>query len=77
MAGITSSVTGTTTTYVVTDVKGNTSTVTAAATPGGLSFSSSGALLLDGQIMFATLVKMLVTGLRPSSMTNTVASFTN
>ncbi len=75
--GVTSSISGTTTTYVVTDSGGNTATVTAAAVPGGLSFSSSGSLRLDGQIMFDTLLKMLVTGLRPNVMQNTVESFQN
>ena len=74
---ITSSISGTTTTYVVTDAGGNTATVTAAAFPGGLSFASSAPLLPDGQIQFATLTKMLVTGLRPLVLSNTAASFTN
>jgi hypothetical protein len=76
-AGITSSISGTTTTYVITDQKGNTATVAAVAPPGGLSFSSSGSLLIDGQILFQTLMNMLTTGLRPNVMMNTTASFQN
>lgn len=75
--GITSSVSGSTTTYVVTDGAGNTVTVTALAPPGGLSFSSSGSLLPGGQIMLNTLLEMLVTGLRPNVILNTTASFSN
>ncbi len=76
--GVTSSISGTTTTYVVTDSAGNTATVNAAALPGGLTFSSSAnALLLDGQIIFKTLVTMLIQGLRPNVIQNTVASFSN
>jgi hypothetical protein len=76
-AGITSSIAGTTTTYVITDQGGNTATVTALAMPGGLSFASSGPLEIDGQILFQTLMNMLTTGLRPNVMMNTVASFQN
>jgi hypothetical protein len=73
--GITSTVSGTTTTYVITDQAGNTATIAASAPPGGLNFSGSGSLELDGQILMQTLVNMLVTGLRPNVLMNTVASF--
>ena len=76
-AGITSSVSGNTTTYVITDQKGNTATVAAVAAPGGLTFSSSGGILIDGQILMQTLMTMLSTGLRPNVMVNSVASFQN
>lgn len=76
-AGITSSVSGSTTTYVITDQAANTLTIAALARPGGLTFTSSGALLADGQIMAGTLITMLTTGLRPNVMVGTVASFTD
>lgn len=74
---ITSSVSGTTTTYVITDQGGHTCTITALAVPGGLSFASSGALEIDGQIMLQTLVNMLSSGLRPNVLLPTTASFSN
>jgi hypothetical protein len=76
-SGITSTVSGTNTTYVITDQGGNTATIIATATPGGLSFSGSGFLEIDGQIMMQTLLTMLTTGLRPNVIMNTVASFSN
>jgi hypothetical protein len=76
-AGITSSVSGNTTTYVITDSGGNTLTVVAPAAPGGLTYTSSGALLISGQQLLTVLNLMLQTGLRPNVIGNTVASFSN
>ena len=76
-AGVTSSVSGTTTTYVITDHAGNTLTVAAGAPPAGLTFTSSGALVSDGQILLQTLTNLLVTGLRPNVIPGTVASFSS
>lgn len=75
MAQITSSVSGSTTTYVITDQASNTLTITALAPPGGLTFVSSGALLVDGQIVLGNLLLELQTGLRPNVLANTTASF--
>ena len=77
MATITSSVSGTTTTYTITDQSNNTYTVTALAPPGGVSISSSGSPLIDGEQLLTTLLQMLSTGLRPNVMVNTKASFNN
>lgn len=75
MAKITSSISGSTTTYVITDQAGNTLTLAAQAAPGGLTFTSSGALLQDGAALAQVLLTMLSTGLRPNVMLNTTASF--
>lgn len=75
--GITSVVSGSTTTYVITDQGGDTLTIAAVAPPGGLTFTSSGALKADGQIMAQNLLTMLQTGLRPNVMLGTTASFSN
>jgi hypothetical protein len=80
MATITSSLSGTSTVYVITDEKANTLTVTAAApqTGGAISFASSASgLLMDGQILLQTLWNMLCTGLRPNVQSGSNASFTN
>lgn len=62
---------GNTTTYVITDVEGN--SVTAALTDnigGGrtIVFSSSGGLHQDGQQQLTTLMQMLSTGLTPTTV---------
>lgn len=75
MASITSSVSGTTTTYVITDEQGNAITVTAPPNPQVISFSGSG--LIDGQQLLTTLMQMLSTGLRPNVILNSKASFSN
>lgn len=80
MATVTSSIAGTTTTYVITDQKSNTLTIAAAApgpAGGGITYTSSGALLGDGQEIVQTLMTMLVTGLRPNVIVGTNASFSN
>jgi hypothetical protein len=80
MAAITSTYSNNVTTYVITDQAGDTLTVAAAAPQiagGGLTFTSSGALRADGQILLNTLMTMLVTGLRPNVQVGSQASFTN
>ena len=64
----TKTVSGNTTTYVITDVESN--SVTVALTQGygsgrTLTFSSSGGLHPDGQLQLAVLMEQLSTGLTP------------
>ena len=64
----TKTVSGNTTTYVITDTEGNSVTVAALQTYGGgrtLTFSSSGGLHVDGQLQLTTLMQLLSTGLTP------------
>lgn len=59
---------GNITTYVVTDIEGNSVTVAATQTFGAgrtLTFSSSGGLHVDGQLLLTTLMQLLSTGLSP------------
>lgn len=77
MAKITSTASGGTITYIITDQANNTVTITAPAPPGGLTFVNSGALLADGQQLLSSLILMLQTGLRPNVMANTTASFSS
>ena len=79
MAKITSSVSGVTTTYVITDQAGNTATVTAVgAPPGQVGISTTGlGLLLDGQALLTNLMQMLETNLRPNVIPGTTASLSN
>lgn len=77
MAKVTSSISGTSTVYVITDQANNTLTITAGTPPAGLTFVSSGALLTDGQVLLSTLMQLLSTGLRPNVILNTNASFSN
>lgn len=78
MASMTSSVSGSTTTYVITDVAGNTVTVTALP-PGqvvGIATSGSG-VLNDALSMLAQLLLQLAangTSPRPQVLPNTTAS---
>ena len=69
MAGQTKTVVNNTTTqYVITDVEGNSVTVTLVNTFGGgrtTTFVSSGGLHVDGQQMLTTLMQLLSTGLTP------------
>lgn len=75
MASITSTTSGNTTTFTITDQAGNTGTVTAPSsgaprTAATIGLSITG-LLADGMQLAATLVDMLVSGLRPSVIPNT------
>lgn len=70
MAGMTKSVSGSTTTYVITDMVGSTvtaSVVTDDITGNLVTFSSSGGLHYDGLAMLDTLVQLLATGLLPEA----------
>lgn len=76
MATITSSVSGVTTTYTITDVQGNTATVTAPAAGSAwkvalVTVSAAAGLLADGLRLLTTLMEMLGTGLRPNVIPNT------
>jgi hypothetical protein len=64
----TKTVVGNITTYVISDAEGNSVTVAATQTYGGgrtLTFSSSGGLHVDGQLLLATLMQLLSTNLSP------------
>ena len=64
----TKTVSGNTTTYVITDTEGKSVTVAALQTYGGgrtLTFTSSGGLHVDGQLQLTTLMQLLSTGLTP------------
>jgi hypothetical protein len=64
----TKTVSGNVTTYVITDVEGSSVTVTATQSYGAgrtLTFSSSGGLHVDGQLILTTLMQQLSTGLSP------------
>jgi hypothetical protein len=64
----TKTVNGNITTYVITDAQGNSATVVATQTFGAgrtLTFSSSGGLHVDGQLLLTTLMQLLSTGLSP------------
>lgn len=64
----TKTVSGNTTTYVITDVEGNSVTVAYTNTYGGgtsCTFVSSGGLHVDGQQELTTLMQLLSTGLTP------------
>jgi hypothetical protein len=68
MATQTKTVSGNTTTYVITDLEG--ATVTVALTQGygsgrTCTFASSGNVHQDGQQMLVTLMQMVSTGLTP------------
>lgn len=68
MAGQTKTVSGQTTTYVITDTEGNSVTVAVTNLIGGgitCVFSSSGGLHVDGQQMLTTLMQLVSTGLLP------------
>lgn len=69
MASQTKTVSGTTTTYVITDMEGNTLTLVASPNPIttqlSVTFTSSGALHSDGLALTSTLVLLLQTGLTP------------
>jgi hypothetical protein len=64
----TKTVVGNVTTYVITDVEGNSATIVATQSFGAgrtLTFSSSGGLHVDGQLQVTTLMQLLSTGLSP------------
>lgn len=68
MASHTKTVAGITTTYIVTDIKGNTVTLAVAQNPGSgnaATFTSSGAMLNDGLQHLAHMLQQLSTGLTP------------
>ena len=68
MASQTKTVSGNVTTYVITDVEGNSVTVALTQTFGGgrtCVFTSSGGLHSDGQIQLTTLMQLVSTGLTP------------
>lgn len=67
MAAVTKSVSGSVTTYVITDNEGDTLTiaVTAATTGNTAVFTSSGGLHYDGQAAASNLILQLQTGLLP------------
>ena len=68
MASKTKSVSGTTTTIVVTDHTGSTMTVAATQTPGYMltaTVSTSGVLKPDGMAMMADQLRLLSTGVVP------------
>lgn len=68
MAGQTKTVSGNTTTYVITDVEGNSVTVAVTQSYGAswtVTFTSSGGLHVDGQQMLTTLMQLVSTGLTP------------
>ncbi len=78
MASTTSVKSGSNIVYTITDVKGNTLTITAPPAPGGLTFvSSASGLLIDGQIELSRLILMLQTNLRPTVLSGSTDSFTN
>ena len=65
---MTKTVSGNTSTYVITDAKGATATVALTNTFGGgmtCTFSSSGNVHQDGQQQLVTLMQMVSTGLTP------------
>jgi pyruvate/2-oxoacid:ferredoxin oxidoreductase alpha subunit len=69
MASITSSTSGNVTTYVITDTEGSTVTPVLNNLIGGgrvMTFTSSGNLHNDGQLLLTTLMQMLSTGLTPT-----------
>ena len=79
MATIVSVTTGNNIVYTITDVAGNTGTVTATTSPsiaGTIAVSVAG-LLVDGLRLLDTLLQMLDTGLRPQAIPHTNASFSN
>lgn len=64
----TKTVVGNVTTYVITDTEGSSVTIVATQSYGAgrtLTFSSSGGLHVDGQLLLATLMQLLSTGLSP------------
>lgn len=68
MAKQTKTVSGTTTTYVITDQASNTVTVVVTQVPGAAitsTFTSSGALLNDGTQLLTTLTQLIATGIVP------------
>ena len=72
MATQTKSVSGTTVTYVITDVESNTVTVTAQTTSAGgvapykgITVSTSAGVLADAAAMLVNLLLLLYTGLQP------------
>lgn len=78
MATLTSVKSGNNTVYTITDIKGNTVTVTAPPFGStGLTFASSGGLLPDGQAELSRLILMTQTGLRPNVIPGTPESFSN
>lgn len=77
MATCISTTSGASIIYTITDVRGNTGTVTAPPVPQPVSFSSTTGLLADGLKLLTTLMQMLSTDLRPKSLAGQPASFTN
>jgi hypothetical protein len=78
MSSVTSSVSGVSTTYVVTDGLSNTVTVVANSNTGAVSFTSSAnGLRHDGMIVLNTLVTMLTSGIIPNAQVGQTASFSN
>ena len=78
MASIASTLSGSTVTYTITDVAGNTGTVTAPPPGQPVSFSSTSGLLNDGLAMLSNLVLMLQangTSPRPQVQSNSTGSF--
>lgn len=68
MAGQTKTVSGNTTTYVITDTEGSTVTVAFTNSFGGgftTTYASSGGLHVDGMQLLTTLMQLLSTGLTP------------
>jgi len=69
MAAQTKTVSGSTTTYVITDMESNTLTLACSQTPAtqqlSVTFTSSGALHSDGLALASTLILLLQTGLLP------------
>jgi hypothetical protein len=68
MASMTRADSGSTVTYVITDMAGSTATATVTQTPvagNTVVFSSSGGLHADGLAMLMVLTQLLATGLLP------------
>lgn len=68
MAGQTKTTSGAVTTYVITDVQGNTVTTAVTQTAGAgttCTFSSTGNVHQDAQQMMMTLMQLVSTGLLP------------
>lgn len=75
MASMTRSDSGTTVTYVITDMSGSTMTATVTQTPvagNTVTFASSGGLHADGLAMLMVLTQLLATGLLPSASVPTL-----
>lgn len=68
MAGQVKTVSGNVTTYTITDVEGNSVAIAVTQTFGAgtpITFTSSGGIHMDAQLMLTTLMQLLSTGLMP------------